>query len=497
MARGAEVDRPVDGPDVNGPDVTGPDVTGADVNGADVNGATGAGAGRQSRGRPRPTTVLIRGGSVVDAGGVRRADVLVADGRVVAVGPELSDPAAVELDAGGCVVTPAFVDLHTHLREPGGEDAETIESGTQAAALGGYGLVVAMPNTDPPIDSAFVVHEVRRMASEAVCEVEVAGTITVGRRGERLAPLAELAEAGVRLVTDDGRGVQDGALLRRALEYARPLGLVVAEHCEDEVLAQGGLVHEGDWSDRLGLRGQPVEAEVAMALRDLALAARSGARLHLLHVSSAETLVALRAARAAGVAVTAEVTPHHLTLTDAELARFDPVVVVKPPLRGASDVEALVQALGDETLDAVATDHAPHADDAKDVAFEEAPPGMTGLETAFALLHTELVVTGRVALTTLLGALSWRPGAILRAAARGPLEGLRRPSLLEAGADRLRPGAPASLCVLDPTARWRFDPACGASRARNSPFVGREFVGRVRHTLVRGEVVVRDAALCR
>lgn len=477
----------MDGPDVDGPKVDGPK----------VDGARGAGAGRRTSGRAHLATVLLRGGSVVDADGVRRADVLVADGRVVAVGPGLSDSAAVELDAGGCVVTPAFVDLHTHLREPGGEDAETIESGTRAAALGGYGLVVAMPNTDPPIDSAFVVHEVRRMAADSVCEVEVAGAITVGRRGERLAPLAELAAAGVRLVTDDGRGVQDGALLRRALEYARPLGLVIAEHCEDEALAQGGLVHEGAWSDRLGLRAQPVEAEVAMALRDLALAARSGSRLHLLHVSSAETLAALRAARAAGVAVTAEVTPHHLTLTDAELARFDPAVVVKPPLRGATDVEALVRALGDETLDAVATDHAPHADDAKDVAFEEAPPGMTGLETAFALLHTELVVTGRVALTTLLRALSWRPAAILRAAGRAPVDEPGRPSLLEAGADRLRPGAPASLCVLDPTVRWRFDPTCGASRAHNSPFAGREFVGRVRHTLFRGEVVVQDAAPCR
>lgn len=430
---------------------------------------------------PGAPRVLVRGGTVVDTAGERRADVLVEDGVVKALGADLPAPAgALVLDAGGCLVSPGLVDLHTHLREPGGEQAETIESGTRAAALGGYSAVVAMPNTEPAIDSAAIVRDVRSLARTALVEVAISGAITVGRAGERLAPLAEMAALGVRLFTDDGRGVQDGALLRRALEYGRDLGIVLAEHCEDEVIADGGQMHEGAWSSRLGIPAQPALAEEAMLARDLGLVRLTGAPMHFLHLSTAGSVRLLAEAKREALPVTAEVTPHHLLLTDAEVASFDPVFKVKPPLRTDADVQALRRACAEGVLDAIATDHAPHPIEAKEEPFDAAPPGMLGLETALSVAWTCLVGPGLLGPSACLGMLSWQPARIA---------GLDRTS---GQGGPLAPGAPAHLCVFDPSERYVVDPLASASRSRNTPYAGRQLTGKVRHTLVAGEPVVVD-----
>jgi dihydroorotase len=412
---------------------------------------------------------------VVDAGGERAADVLVEGERIVAVGSDLAPASRGRtLDAGGCIVAPGLVDLHSHLREPGSEEAETIESGSRCAALGGYTAVVAMPNTTPTIDSAGVVREVQDLGRAALCDVFPSGAITVGRAGEQLAPMAEMAALGVRIFTDDGSGVQNNRLMRRAMEYASGLGITLAQHCEDEALCGGGHMHEGEWSSRLGIPGQPAEAEELMVMRDIALSRLTGARIHLQHLSTARSVTMTRTAKADGVAVTAEATPHHFTLTDSSCAGYDPVFKVNPPLRTSADVAAVKVGLADGTLDAIATDHAPHTQEAKEQPFDEAPPGMLGLETALALSLTELALP----IVDVLGLLSWRPAAIAGVTDRhgGPID----------------EGRPANLCVVDPAATWTVDPARGASRSRNTPFAGRTLNGRVRHTILRGEAVIID-----
>ena len=419
---------------------------------------------------------MLRGGEVLDAVGRRRADVVVADGVVRAVGPDAARDApsrALVLDAGGCVVAPGLVDLHAHLREPGREEAETVETGARSAALGGYTAVVAMPNTEPPVDCAAVATEVLALGARAPVEVAVAGAITVGREGERLAPMGELAALGVRIFTDDGAGVQDGALMRRALDYARGLGVTLAQHCEDAALAAGGAMHEGAWSSRLGLPGAPAAAEETMVGRDIALARLTGARLHLLHLSTAGSVELVRRAKAEGLCVTSEVTPHHLVLTDAACAGYDPMFKVSPPLRSREDVERLRDGLCDGVVDAIATDHAPHAPEAKDLPFDEAPPGMLGLETALS------VALSFLGLELALACMSWRPAQIAGLAPRqgGPVV----------------EGAAANLCVIDPAATWTVDPARLSSRSRNTPFSGWTFTGRNRHTIAAGEAVVVDA----
>ena len=421
--------------------------------------------------------LVIKGATVVDQRGARRADVAVEDGRIVGVGPDLDGGEV--LDAGGCVLAPGLVDLHAHLRQPGHEEAETVETGSRAAALGGYTAVVAMPNTTPAIDSAAMVHEVLDLGRDALCDVRVAGAITIGREGEKLAPLAEMAALGVQLFTDDGRGVQDARLMRRALEYASDLDVVLAQHCEDEAIAQGGVMHEGEWSSRLGLPGQPAEAEELMVQRDLALARLTGARIHFQHLSTARSIELVRAARAAGIAVTAEATTHHFTLTHASCAGYDPVFKVHPPLRTAADIVGVRAGLADGALDAIATDHAPHAPHLKELPFDQAPPGMLGLETALALALTELDLP----IERILALLSWQPAAIagLSDLHGGPIE----------------PGRPAHLCVIDPAHEWVVEPAALASRARNTPYAGRRLRGKVRHTLQGGELVVRDGEALR
>ena len=424
--------------------------------------------------------LLIRGGTVIDRTGERRADVRVVDGTVVEVGKGLSASAgATELDAGGCAVTPGLVDLHTHLREPGREEAETVESGTRAAALGGFTAVVAMPNTDPPLDSAESVRNVFALAEGAMAQVAVAGAITVGRAGERLAPMAELAALGVRLFTDDGDGVQSAGLMLRALQYATGLGVTLGQHCEDRSLAAGGTMHEGAWSSRLGLPGMPSEAEEVMVARDIALSRATGGRVHFLHLSTAGSIDLVRRARAEGIPVTAEVAPHHFTLTDGCTSTYDPIFKVNPPLRTQSDVDAVKAALMDGTADAIATDHAPHSPELKDLPFDQAPPGMLGLETALALAITELDLT----LERIVALLSWQPAVI---AGLDPDHG-------GCQGGPIAPGAVANLCVIDPTATWTVDPKSMASRSRNTPYSGRTLTGRVRHTVLVGEPVVIDA----
>lgn len=418
--------------------------------------------------------IVLRGAEVIDETGSRRADVLIVDGLIREVGDALAVPSgALVLEVDGCVVSPGLVDLHAHLREPGDPEAETVMTGSRAAALGGYTAIVAMPNTEPAIDNVAVVEQVRRLARGALCQVEVAAAITIGRAGERLAPFGELADAGVRLFTDDGSGVQDAGLMRRALEYAAPLGITLAQHCEDNSLAAGGHMHEGEWSSRLGIPGAPALAEEAMVARDLALAALTGGRLHLLHLSTAGSIELVRAARFKGLAVTCEVAPHHLMLTDEEVASFDPAFKVNPPLRSATDVAALRAALADGTVDAIATDHAPHPPHAKQAPFDQAPPGMLGLETALAVALTVL----EMPVEAVLAALSWRPARIAG---------------IENHGRRVAPGEPANLCVIDPAETWSVDGTAMASAARNTPFAGRKLTGRVRHTIFGGELVVRD-----
>jgi len=417
---------------------------------------------------------VIKGGRVVDETGTRTADVVIEDGRIVGVGDDLSGDRV--LDAGGCVVAPGLVDLHAHLRQPGKEEAETIETGSRCAALGGFTAVVAMPNTTPAIDSAAVVRVVLDLGRTALCAVHPSGAITVDRAGDRLAPMGEMADLGVRLFTDDGTGVQDDQLMRRAMEYAvgLPHDVVLAQHCENSALAAGGHMHEGEWSSRLGIAGQPHAAEEAMVARDIALARLTGARIHMQHMSTAGSVALIAEARAAGMAISAEATPHHLLLTHAECASFDPVFKVNPPLRTAEDVDAVRAGVVSATLDVIATDHAPHTPESKDEPFDEAPPGMLGLEFALGVALQVLDLP----LSEVLARMSWRPAAVagLTDTQGGPVE----------------VGRPANLCVIDPTAEWTVDAGQTASRSRNIPYVGHTLRGRVRHTISAGEPVVVD-----
>jgi dihydroorotase len=425
--------------------------------------------------------LVVRGGRVLDATGDRQVDVLIRDGVVTEVGKSLDAPTV--LDAAGCVVSPGLVDLHAHLREPGDEQAETIASGARAAAAGGFTAIVAMPNTEPPLDDAAVVGSVVAAGADVPCHVVAAACITKGRAGRELAPMGELHALGVRLFTDDGSCVESAGVMRRALEYARSLpGAVVAQHAEDPALVAGGHMHEGAWSSRLGIPGRPAAAESVVVARDAILAETTGARVHFLHLSSAEAIGLVREAKSRGVPVTAEAAPHHFTLTDGACGSFDPAFKVHPPLRTEADVEAVKRGLADGTIDAIATDHAPHRPEAKEAPFEEAPPGMLGLETALALTISELVDPGVLSLVEALALLSWRPAAIAGLADHG---------------GPVAPGRPAHLCVIDPALRWEVDPARLASRARNTPYAGRKLAGRVRHTLLAGEPVVIDGVVQR
>ncbi len=429
--------------------------------------------------------ILFKGGRLIDpASGVdTTSDVLVAKGKVVEVGTGLSSVEAETIDITGAVICPGFVDLHAHLREPGREDEETVASGSAAAARGGFTALGAMPNTDPVCDNAAVADKVSAAARRAgLCEVIPAGALTKGLEGRYITPVGEMVmcSAGVRMFTDDGKGVQDSRILRRAMEYIKGFDAICAEHCDDAALSEGGQMHEGYYSDLLGLKGIPAAAEDIALARDLVLARLTGVRFHALHVSTRGSVELIRQAKAQGVRVTAEVTPHHLILTDAQLQSFDPVNKVHPPLRAASDVEACRIGLADGTLDAIATDHAPHSPEEKEYEFELAPPGMIGLETALALMITEIVEGGVLGLTELVRRMSTLPAGILR------LNGQGGP---------VTEGTAANLTVFDPAAEWVVDPNSFASKSRNTPFKGRKVKGKILHTVFGGDLVVRSGAI--
>jgi dihydroorotase len=430
-----------------------------------------------------PANVLVRGAHVVDPGaGIDEPhDVLVRDGEIAEIGAPgaLEAPEGAEtVDGEGRHLFPAFVDPHVHLRTPGHEHKEDLETGTRAAAAGGFGAIVAMPNTDPTVDSASVLRSLRD-AAEADAHVPVGflASITPGLRGEALTEMAELREAGALGFTDDGLPVVNGGLLQRALQYQRLCGGVVALHEEDPGLSGAGVMHEGDVSAALGMTGIPSISESTMIARDAAIAGYEGARIHVQHVSCRESIAAVAAAKAAGVRVTAEVTPHHLVFTDEAIrhelhTRFK----MNPPLRGEADRASLLEALRDGTIDCVATDHAPHARHEKEVPFEEAPMGTTGLETAFAALHTELVRPGALPLATLVARMTGDAAATL-----------------DLPAPTISRGAPADLVLVDLEAEWVVGESGYESRSENCAFDGRRLRGLVLLTVAGGAVAFQRA----
>ncbi|HKF32305.1 MAG TPA: dihydroorotase [Jatrophihabitantaceae bacterium] len=413
--------------------------------------------------------------------GEHPTDVLIDGGVIAAIGSGLDGDEV--LDGTGCVLLPGLVDLHTHLREPGREDAETVASGSAAAALGGYTAVFAMPNTDPAADTAGVVEQVWRLGRECgLVDVVPIGAVTVGRAGRHLAELGAMADstARVRVFSDDGSCVADPALMRRALEYVRAFDGVIAQHAEEPRLTEGAQLNEGVVSARLGLTGWPAAAEEAIIARDALLAGHVGSRLHVCHVSTSGSVEIIRWAKSKGWHVTAEVTPHHLALTDDLAESYDPVFKVNPPLRTAADVEALRDALADGTIDCVATDHAPHAAEDKESEWGAALPGMLGLQTALSVVVETMVLAGRLDWRGVASRLSEAPARIGSLAEQG------RPIAV---------GEPANLVLVDPAARWTVEPAALASKSRNTPFAGRTLPGRVRATFLRGRATTRDGAV--
>jgi len=423
---------------------------------------------------------LIRGARPL---GGEPADIRVADGTITATGPGASAPRAQVLDATGLIALPGLVDLHTHLREPGREDAETIETGTMAAALGGFTAVHAMANTDPVAETAGVAEQIWRLGRRAGhCDVQPVGAVTVGLAGAQLAELGAMAEsaARVRMFSDDGRCVSDAVLMRRALEYVKAFDGVIAQHAQEPRLTEGAQMNEGEVSGRLGLAGWPAVAEEAVIARDCLLAAHVGSTLHLCHVSTAGSVEIIRWAKSKGWQVTAEVTPHHLLLTDELAAGYDPVYKVNPPLRTAADVAALRDALADGTIDCVATDHAPHPLEDKETEWSAAAFGMTGLETALRVVQQAMVETGLLGWAQVADRMSARPAAIGRLRGHG---------------HSLVAGSPANLTLYDPDHREAVDPGSHASRSRNSPFAGMVLPGRVVATFLRGQPTVLDGKL--
>ncbi len=432
---------------------------------------------------------VLRQGLVVGESSSLVGDVFIEDGLIREVAPHVQcAKGTLEIDAEGCWVGPGLVDLHAHLREPGDEAAETIESGARAGAMGGFSALVAMPNTEPALDNPALVSYVLDRGARTPLDIAVAGAITQGRRGELLAPMAEMAALGVRIFTDDGVGVQDPSLMRRALVYAKPLGVCLAQHCEDERLAAGGSMNEGAVSSRLGLVGRPMLAEELMVMRDLELVRLTGCPMHFMHLSTGRSVAMVAAARLEGLPVSSEVAPHHFTLDEDSMATFDPIFKVHPPLRAAAHVAALRAALVAGQIDAVATDHAPHAPEMKDLPFDEAPPGMLGLEHAAALTYEAL---GADAADPLIffSLLSRAPARVaqLRASDHRPRHG--------AHGGAMHAGEDANVVVFDPAQRWTARRDALQSRATNTPYDGRAMFGKVRALIAKGELVVDDGAL--
>jgi len=420
------------------------------------------------------TALIIRGGTVIDSTGTRTEDVGVVDDRIVDVAA--APDSATVIDATGCVVSTGLVDLHAHMGEPGDEAAETMESGGRAAVLGGFTTVLVMPNTMPPVDTAAVVEHIRTLANAALCHVEVAGCITVDRAGTHLAPLGELAEVGVRFVTDCGAGVQNPLLLRRALEYTTPFGLTIAQPADCVELSVGAEMHEGEWSSWLGLPGAPSEAEEIMVMRDIALARLTGARLHFQTLSTARSFALVAEAQRAGITVSAEIASHHLVLCDADLSTYDTSRKVEPPLRELSDVAAVRHDVSSGLIDCIVSDHTPHSTDRKERPFDAAEAGSVGLKTALAVALSQ-----DIAISQVLRAMSWRPAELL---------GLGSPS-----ERTITPGVTADLTIIDPHERFTVSTQTQATAGTNSAFEGAELRGRVRTTIVDGRVVVHEGEI--
>ena len=419
--------------------------------------------------------LLIRGGRVVDPASAHDgpADVLIDRGLIVEVRASIPPNGARTIEAAGKLVLPGLVDLHAHLREPGREDKETIETGCRAAVRGGFTTVCAMPNTTPAIDHRGAAEFVRQASAQVgLAAVHPIGAITKGRQGKELTDFGELFEAGCVALSDDGSAVTDSFLMRRALEYARMFGRPLIQHAEDPALAAGGVMHEGRRSTTLGLRGIPAEAETVLVARDAALAELTGGWVHVAHVSSAKTVGLIRQAKARGVRITCEVTPHHLALTDEAVGEFDTAAKVNPPLRTEDDRQALIEGLRDGTIDCIATDHAPHTDWEKAADFDAAPFGISGLETALAVCITTLIEPSLLSWSQLVEKLAVAPAAIAG---------------IEAGV--LKAGAPADVILVDPSARWTVDPKRFTSKGRHSPFAGRTLAGAVTAVICRGKAV--------
>lgn len=418
--------------------------------------------------------LLITGATVVDGSA---ADVLVRDGVIAEIGSVDAPASAERVEADGLVLLPGLVDLHTHLREPGREDAETIATGSAAAAIGGYTAVLAMANTNPVTDTGEAAERVLDLGrATGLVDVQPIGSVTKGLEGAELAELGLMhrSRAGVTVFSDDGRCVGDARVMRRALEYVRAFDGVISQHSQDPELAgPTACCHEGELSGRLGLPGWPAAAEATIIARDAQLSLLTGARVHVAHVTTAEGLDVVRWAKAKGARITAEVTPHHLLLTADLLAGYDPVYKVNPPLRPDEDVEALRAGLADGTIDVVATDHAPHARHDKEHAFVDAAFGMLGLETAFSVVHDLMVRSGRMSMSDLARVMSTAPARLAGLAAHG---------------QALEAGAPANLVLVDPTAEVTVDRDASASLSRNNPYHGRTFTGAVRTTILRGRV---------
>lgn len=441
------------------------------------------GAGTSPGGSAGTPSIVLRG--VRPLGGAS-VDVRLESGLIAAIGPNLAADGAREIEGGGGVLLPGLVDLHTHLREPGREDAETIATGSAAAALGGFTAVHAMANTTPVADTAEIVEQVARLGRVAgLVDVRPVGAVSHGLRGETLAEIGNMARslARVRVFSDDGHCVADARLMRRALEYLRPFDGVLAQHAQDPRLADASsCAHEGEVSGRLGLAGWPSVAEESIIARDVMLTEHTGSRLHVCHVSTGGSVEVIRWAKSRGIAVTAEVTPHHLMLTSDLLVGYDPIYKVNPPLRTAADVQALREALADGTIDAVATDHAPHASHDKDHAFADAAFGMMGLETALGVVLRAMVHTGLLDWAGVADRMSVRPATI------GRLPGHGRPIAV---------GEPANLALIDPDGQWHLGPQGWASLSSNSPFANETLPGRVLATFLRGRPTVEDGALAR
>jgi dihydroorotase len=421
--------------------------------------------------------LLIKNGRVIDPAARRdeTGDVLIEEGAIRAAGPNLDAAGAEVIDATGMVVAPGFIDIHVHLREPGFEHAETIETGSRAAAAGGFTSICPMPNTAPvndnPTVTNYIVERARRFAAVNVFPV---GAITKNSAGEELAAIGSMKNAGIVAISDDGRPVMNARVMRRAMETARSFDLPVIDHCEDLNLSAGGDMHEGFYSTRLGLRGIPGSSEDVMVARDVLLAESTGARFHVAHISSARSVALVASAKARGVAVTCEATPHHISLTDAELASYDSDYKMKPPLRTGGDVAAVVEGLVSGTVDAIATDHAPHPGSEKMQEFEKCPFGVIGLETALGVALEVLYHSGKIGLPRLVELLTCAPARILR---------------LDRGT--LSVGAPADVTIFDTETPWTYDVNRSLSKSKNTPFHGRTFRGGPVATIVNGAIVWR------